>query len=74
MNNDVKGICLFLGLIGLGYVALLIIITLLTGAKIVKSILAISIFSSFLISLGLTPQVKNRLSNYLKSLSYKKFA
>lgn len=73
MNNDIKGICLFLGLIGLGYVALLILIALLTGAKIIKSIMFISIFSTFLISLGLTPQVKSRLSNYLKSLNYKKF-
>lgn len=73
MNNDVKGICLFLGLIGLGYVALLIVVALLTGAKIIKSIFFISIFSSFLISLGLTPQVKHRLSNYLKTLSYKQF-
>ncbi|PKG81901.1 hypothetical protein CXF85_15300 [Colwellia sp. 75C3] len=73
MNNDIKGICLFLGLIGLGYVALLILVALLTGAKIIKSIMFISIFSTFLISLGLTPQVKSRLSNYLKSLNYKKF-
>ena len=73
MNNEVKGICLFLGLIGLGYVALLIIVMLLTGAKILKSIFFISIFSSFLISLGLTPQVKQRLLNYLRSLSYKQF-
>lgn len=73
MNNEVKGICLFLGLIGLGYVALLIIVMLLTGAKILKSIFFISIFSSFLISLGLTPQVKQRLLNYLKYLSYKQF-
>ncbi|GLX80254.1 hypothetical protein tinsulaeT_35940 [Thalassotalea insulae] len=73
MNNNIKGICLFLGLIGIGYVALLIVVALLTGAKIIKSILFISIFSSFLISLGLTPQVKSRLLNYLKSLSYKQF-
>lgn len=73
MNNEVKGICLFLGLIGLGYVALLIVVMLLTGAKILKSIFFISIFSSFLISLGLTPQVKQRLLNYLRSLSYKQF-
>jgi len=73
MNNDIKGICLFLGLIGLGYVALLILVALLIGAKVIKSIMFISIFSTFLISLGLTPQVKSRLSNYLKSLNYKKF-
>ena len=74
MNNDIKGMCLFLGLIGLGYVALLILIALLTGAKIIKSIMFISIFSTFLISLGLTPQVKNRLFNYLKTLTVKQFA
>ena len=74
MNNDIKGMCLFLGLIGVGYVALLILIALLTGAKIIKSIMFISIFSTFLISLGLTPQVKNRLVNYLKALTVKQFA
>jgi len=74
MNNDIKGMCLFLGLIGLGYVALLILVALLTGAKIIKSIMFISIFSTFLISLGLTPQVKNRLFNYLKTLTVKQFA
>lgn len=67
MNNDIKGMCLTLGLVGLGYVALLMLVALLTGAKIVKSILFISIFSSFLVSLGLTPQVKRRLASYLKS-------
>ena len=74
MNNDIKGMCLFLGLIGLGYVALLILVALLTGAKIIKSIMFISLFSTFLISLGLTPQVKNRLVNYLKTLTVKQFA
>ncbi|MEW6984150.1 hypothetical protein AAD001_15965 [Colwelliaceae bacterium 6471] len=73
MNKDIKGMCLFLGLIGLGYVALLILVALLTSAKIIKSIMFISIFSTFLISLGLTPQVKNRLYNYLKTLAVKQF-
>lgn len=66
MNKDLQGICLTLGLIGLGYVALLILVALITGAKVLQSILFISVFSSFLISLGLTPQVKSRLANYLK--------
>ncbi len=73
MNNEIKGICLFLGLIGIGYVVLLILVALLSSAKIIKSILFISIFSSFLVSLGLTAQVKSRLANYLKSLSYSEF-
>ena len=63
-----------IAVIGLGYVALLILVALLTGAKIIKSILFISLFSTFLISLGLTPQVKNRLVNYLKTLTVKQFA
>jgi hypothetical protein len=74
MNNDIKGMFLFLGLIGIGYVALLILLALLTGAKTIKSIMLISIFSTFLISLGLTPQVKDRLFNYLKTLTVKQFA
>jgi len=74
MNHDIKGICLFLGLIGLGYTALLILVMLLTGAKIIKTIMFISIFSSFLLSLGLTEQVKRRLCNYLKSMTFKQFA
>ncbi|BAJ01685.1 hypothetical protein [Shewanella violacea] len=67
MNNDIKGMCLLLGLIGIGYVALLILFALFTGAKIFKSIMFISVFSSALISLGLTVQVKNRLFGYAKS-------
>jgi hypothetical protein len=68
MNNDIKGMCLFLGLIGVGYVALLILFAVFTGAKIIKSIIFISVFSSGLISLGLTSQVKNRLFGYAKSM------
>lgn len=74
MNNDIKGMCLTLGIIGLGYVVLLMLVALLTGAKIIKSIMFISLFSSFLISLGLTPQVKRRLTGYLKSLTTDLFA
>jgi hypothetical protein len=74
MNNDIKGMCLFLGLIGLGYVALLILLALLTGAKMIKSIIFISIFSTFLISIGLTPQVKERLSGCLYTFTVKRFA
>ncbi len=68
MNNDIKGMCLFLGFIGLVYAALLILFTLLTGAKIIKSIILISVFSSGLVSLGLTAQVKSRLLGFTKVL------
>jgi len=74
MNKDIQGVCLTLGLIGLGYVALLILVALFTGAKIIKSIMFISVFSSFLISLGLTPQVKDRLANFVKLKTSELFA
>ena len=67
MNKEVKGLCLFLGLIGLAYAAILIICKLFTGVKILKSILFISAFSSFLVSLGLTSEVKRRLIQTIKT-------
>lgn len=66
MNKDLKGICLFLGMIGLAYAAILVVVMLFTGFKILKSIVFISAFSSFLVSLGLTPQVKQRLLQVIK--------
>ena len=67
MNKDIKGLCLFLGMIGLAYAAILVITMLFTGVKILKSILFISAFSSFLMSLGLTPEVKRRLVQTIKA-------
>ena len=66
MNNDIKGMCLFLGMIGLGYVVFLVLLMAFTGVKILKSILFITMLSSMLVSLGLTPQVKTRLKNYAR--------
>ncbi|MFT5312094.1 MAG: hypothetical protein ACI8Z9_000571 [Paraglaciecola sp.] len=67
MNKDIKGICLFLGMIGLGYVAFLALLMAFTGVKIFKSILFITMLSSMLVSLGLTPQVKSRLKAYART-------
>jgi hypothetical protein len=67
MNKELKGLCLFLGLIGLAYTAVLILCMFFTGIKIIKSILFISIFSSFLVSLGLTSEVKRRLVEAVKA-------
>jgi hypothetical protein len=67
MNKDIKGLCLFLGMIGLAYAAILVLTMLFTGVKILKSIVFISALSSFLMSLGLTPEVKRRLVQTIKS-------
>lgn len=67
MNKDIKGMCLFLGMLGLGYVLFLILLMVFTGIKIFKSIMFITLLSSMLVSLGLTPQVKQRLKLYVSS-------
>lgn len=67
MSKEIKGMCLFLGMIGLAYVAILILIMVFTGVKILKNIIFISAFSSFLVSLGLTPEVKQRLVQTIKA-------
>ena len=67
MNKDVKGMCLFLGMIGLAYAAILVLTMVFTGVKILKSIVFISAFSSFLISLGLTTAVKRKLVRVIKA-------
>ena len=66
MNKDLKGLCLFLGMIGFAYAAILVLTMMFTGVKILKSIVFISAFSSFLVSLGLTQQVKQRLVMVIK--------
>lgn len=67
MNKDIKGMCLFLGMIGLAYAAILVLAMLFTGVKILKSIVFITAFSSFLMSLGLTPEIKRRLVYTIKA-------
>ncbi|MDC8830604.1 hypothetical protein [Alteromonas gilva] len=67
MNNDIKGLCLFLGGIGLLYTMFLVLVAVFTGVKIIKSIVFIATFSAGLVSLGLTPQVRQRLTSYVKS-------
>ncbi|NVK56521.1 MAG: hypothetical protein HWE26_12985 [Alteromonadaceae bacterium] len=67
MNNDIKGFCLFLGGIGLLYAIFLVAVAAFTGLKIIKSIVFIATFSVGLVSLGLTPQVRKRLTHYVKS-------
>ena len=63
MNKEIQGICLCMGLMGLAYVALLILLVLFTGAKIVKTIVIIASISTMLCSLGLSSHVKNRLKS-----------
>jgi hypothetical protein len=67
MNKDVKGMCLFLGLISVGYAVSLILFVLFTGAKIIKSMMFISVLSIGLVIWGLNSQVKVRLLSLVKT-------
>ncbi|MCJ8318495.1 MAG: CocE/NonD family hydrolase [Colwellia sp.] len=65
MNKEIQGFCLCIGMMGLAYVALLILLVLFTGAKIVKTIMIIASISAMLLSLGLSSQVKSRIKKKL---------
>ena len=67
MNNDFKGLCLFLGMMGLAYVVMLLVLLAFTGLKIVKSILVIFVLSSGLLAFGLKSEVKARLIRIVKA-------
>ncbi|MBU2917351.1 hypothetical protein KO505_05140 [Psychrosphaera sp. F3M07] len=69
MRDDLKGLCLFLGMLSLGYVALLLAVAIFTGAKIYKGIFLIGLIAASLITLGLNKQVKNRIIDFTKSLA-----
>jgi hypothetical protein len=65
MNKEMRGVCLCMGVMGLAYVALLLLLVLFTGAKIVKTIFVIATVSTMLFSLGLSPQVRARIKQKL---------
>ncbi len=65
-NKKIRDVCLCLGTIGLAYVVLLMVFMLLTGAKIIKSIMLIATFSSMLFTFGLSDQVRTRLKQQVK--------
>ncbi len=65
MNKEIQGICLCMGIMGLAYVALLLLLVAFTGAKIVKTIIVIASISTMLFSLGLSSQVRGRIKEKL---------
>lgn len=67
INNDLKGLCLFLGMLSLGYLALILAVALFTGAKIYKGTLLIAMAAAALITFGLNSQVKTRLYDYSRA-------
>lgn len=66
MNDDIRGICLFLGFACLAYIAALLLLAIFTAVKTIKGISLLIVFSAGLIALGLTPQVRSRLFRYLQ--------
>ena len=61
MKREIQGICLSMGIMGLAYVILLVILMLFTGVKIFNTILIIASLSSVFIVLGLSPSLKKRI-------------
>ena len=71
MKDDLKGLCLFLGMLSLGYMMLLVAVAVLTGAKIYKGIFLIALVATGLITFGLNKQVKSRIIDVTRSFAVK---
>jgi len=71
MKDDLKGLCLFLGMLSLGYMMLLVTVAIFTGAKIYKGIFLIALIATSLITFGLNKQVKSRIIDFTKSFAAK---
>ena len=71
MKDDLKGLCLFLGLLSLGYMMLLVAVAIFTGAKIYKGIFLIGLVATGFITFGLNKQVKSRIIDVTKSFALK---
>ncbi|MFT6753726.1 MAG: hypothetical protein ACJA2O_003922 [Candidatus Azotimanducaceae bacterium] len=68
MNDDIRGLCLFLGFAGLVYVVFLLMLATFTGFKIIKGLSLLIGLSVGLIGLGFNPKMRIRLYNYFRSL------
>jgi hypothetical protein len=68
MKDDLKGLCLFLGMLSLGYLALLMALAIFTGVKLYKGTFLIGLIAASLITFGLNSRVKTRLVDITKSL------
>lgn len=66
-QKEIKGILMFLGTVGIIYTLGLILIALLTGAKLLKSIVIIGTVSTMLFSCGLQSQTIDRLKRIYQS-------
>lgn len=68
MNKEIRGLLMFLGAIGLAYAALLLLVVVFTGAKIMKTVVIITTISTMLFTTGITPQVKARMKQQVQAI------
>jgi len=66
MKRDLQGIFLSMGLMGLGYVVLLIFLMLFTGVSIFKTVIIIAGLSIACVSYGLSSNVKKKIKHKLQ--------
>jgi hypothetical protein len=68
MNKELQGLCLCLAALGFTYVLLMLILMLLSGAKLFKTIALVSGISTLLFGLGLSNKVKRRMKEKLHTV------
>lgn len=66
-QKEFKGALMFLGTIGIVYTLVLILIAVITGAKIMKSIMIIGMISTMLFSYGVQTQTFSRMKRIYQS-------
>jgi hypothetical protein len=61
MNKEFQGLLLCIAVLGLAYTALMLILMLLTGAKLIKTIAIVFTLSALLFTLGLSKDIRMRI-------------
>ncbi len=65
MNKELQGLLLCIAALGLAYTALMLILMLFTGAKLLKTITIVFTLSALLFTLGLSKETRVRIRQKL---------
>lgn len=68
MNKELQGLFLCIAALGFAYTVLMLILMLVSGAKLVKTITVVFAISTILFSLGLSQKVRTRMKQKLMTL------
>lgn len=68
MNKELQGLFLCIAALGLAYTILMLVLMLVSGAKLMKTIVVVFTLSTLLFSLGLSKKVKVRIKQKILAI------